>query len=208
MSDTFSVRLAALGRQALAERLAQLCASIGVEESSVLVPADPGRLVFFVSTNPALMADSTPPVPIVASFTGLVFSTGQAVAMADAAGRTGHFKEVDDLLAKPTRAFAAVPIFDRSGTVLGVLTLANRPVTPSRRAEDSFSPADLVEAGRVAADIAEGLALLRGLGTASARDDTAETGGALAALGVRDRRAVGALIAALAASGGLDNGVA
>jgi GAF domain-containing protein len=207
MPDSFSTHLVALGQRELSIRLARLCDTVGAEESSILVPDDPGRLVFFASTNPTLAREGIPPVPVVASFTGLVFSTAQAIAVADAAGQTGHFKDVDNLLARPTRAFAAVPMLDRHGAVLAVLTLANRRPPPFPRAGESFSPGDLAEAGKVADDLAEGLALLRRLVTERSEEGTTELEGLLATLAPRDRRAVDALVAALVAEGRRDDAV-
>ena len=208
MPDGFSAHLAALGRDEIARRLAHLCDAVEAAESSALVPADRDSLAFFASTNAALAGGSAPPVPIGASFTGLAFRSGQTIALADAAHQPGHFKGVDALVAGPTREFAAVPMLDARGTVVGVLTLANRRAAPSPRAGQPFSPDDLAEAARTATDLAGGVAALVALARtdveAGASRDT-DLAAEIAALGERDRRSVRALVDALTEIGSSDD---
>lgn len=210
MADTFSEHLLGLGRREVAGVLARLCDAVEADESSLLVPGAPGLLAFFASTNPRLAGSAAPPVPIQSSFTGLAFVTGQAIALADAAGQPGHFKAVDALVDRPTREFAAIPLLDRRGAAVGVLTLANRRPAPSPRAGEPFAPADLAEGERTARDLAAAVGLLQGLGAEPDRGAEAEPDlvQGIAALGPRDRRVLRALLATLAAEGGPDDDVA
>ena len=124
MANALAQRLLDLARQELARTLAGLCHEVGAAESSILLPRGDAELVFFASSNPVLMQPGAPAVPIIASFSGLAYRTGQTIAFADAANQPPHFKAVDEMVGAPTREFAAIPFSGR--IVLGVVTLVNR----------------------------------------------------------------------------------
>jgi hypothetical protein len=197
MSGAVMERLVHAARQELGRTLASLCAEIGAAESSILVPRDDSYLAFFASTNPALMQDGAPRVPISASFTGIAFRTSQTIAVADASSQSQHYKAVDELVATRTREFAAIPI--ATARVLGVLTLVNRAAP----ATGPFMLPDLKRAEALAADIAQSLTLLPGLtGSETHERDLRETFGAdfieeLTQLEAGERRVVFALVGAL-----------
>ena len=148
-ADPVAARILAAARTELGRGLAELCAAVGAAESSILLPKGEDELVFFASSNAALMAPGAPVVPISASFTGLAFHTGQTIAFADAASQEAHNKAVDEHVGLRTHEFAAIPIHGQS--VVGVVTLVNRPAGTAQR------PFDMVELRR-AADIAQGMA--------------------------------------------------
>src|SRR5579863_2490065 len=124
MAGALAERLVQATRQELARTLAELCREVGAAESSVLLPEGNAELTFFASTNAALMQPNAPRVPIIASFSGIAYSTGQTIAVADATRQEPHFKAVDKLVGLPTHEFAAIPFAQRK--VLGILTLVNR----------------------------------------------------------------------------------
>lgn len=199
MSELLMERLVQAARQELARALAEFCAEIGAAESSILLP-NGTDLVFFASTNPTLMQQGAPRVPISASFSGIAYRTGQTMAVADAASQASHFKAVDKLVASRTREFAAIPLADRA--VLGVLTLVNRAVSGTGEARP-FSLVELRRAQTVASDMAHALARLPGLTGAELHDNDlarnfgVEFGADLALLKDGERRVVHALVNAL-----------
>ena len=199
MPATLTQRLVELTRQELARTLAGLCQDVGAAESSILLPRGDADLVFFASTNPVLMQPGAPSVPIIASFTGLAYRTGQTIAFADAANQPSHFKAVDDLAGSKTREFAAIPFSDRS--VLGVITLVNRAGSADGTRQP-FSIHELRRAEALAQEVAHPVALLAGLAgmvVANAGGDALdpELAADLASLNQAERRVVHALASAL-----------
>ncbi len=199
----FTGELVAAGRRALLGVLGALCARIDAAESSILRPQGDSDLVFVASTNPTLMAANVPKVPIGGSFAGIVFRTGQMVAVADAERQPGHFVGIDTVVGRATREYAALPIAD--GTALfGVLTLVNR----ARAAEQGtrpFSVDELRMAQQAASDLVGPMAILDGLDRGSARAPRDGLLGAfgddfvsdLLALNETGRRVVQAVVAVL-----------
>lgn len=197
MDQSLTERLVAATRQEISRALAALCAEVGAAESSILLPADDTDLVFFASTNPALMQPDTPRVPISASFSGIAYRTGQTIAVADAASQSQHFKAVDERVATRTREFAAIPCADRS--VLGVLTLMNRAAP----ATGPFTMPEIRRAEAVAREAAQAIAALPGLagialsGSGRAQALDPDLLADLAQLNDGEQRVVHALIGAL-----------
>jgi GAF domain-containing protein len=167
MDEQLTERLATAARRELALTLSALCAEVGAAESSILLPADDTHLMFFASSNPALMQPDVPLVPINASFSGIAFRTGQTFAVADAASDKQHYKAIDERVASRTREFAAIPCAEHS--VLGVLTLVNRA---KRDGDDAapFSIAEIRQAESFATGIAHTIGLMPGLIGMGARD--------------------------------------
>src|ERR1700751_5560801 len=117
----FTAELMAAGKRALLSTLAALCARIDAAESSILRPQGNADLVFFASTNSALITENVPKIPIGGSFAGIVCQTGQMIAVADAERQPGHFAGIDAGVGRATREYAALPIADGSA-LLGVRT--------------------------------------------------------------------------------------
>lgn len=162
----FTGELVTAGRRALLGVLRALCPRVDAAESSILRPQGDSDLVFFVSTNPTLMAANVPKVPIGGSFAGIVFRTGQMVAVADAEQRPGHFVGIDTVVGRATREYAALPIAD--GTALfGVLTLVNR-ATVAEHGTRPFSVDELRMAQQAASELVGPMAILDGLDRGSA----------------------------------------
>jgi len=199
MAEPLEQRLLDVIRQELARTLAALCQDVGAAESSILLPRGESDLVFFASSNPALMQPGIPAVPIAASFSGLAFRTGQTIAFADAASQAPHFKAVDEKVGHKTHEFAAIPFSDR--TTLGIITLVNRPATDG--APRPFDIAELRRAEAVATELARPISLLSGLlGSGSFEQDgagllDAELAADLALLNEPERRIVHSLTGAL-----------
>ena len=200
MDESLTERLMTATRQELARTLSALCAEVGAAESSILLPANDTDLLFFASSNPALMRPDVPLVPINASFSGIAFRTGQTIAVADAASQTQHYKAIDERVASRTREFAAIPCAERS--VLGVLTLVNRAARDAD-APAPFSMAELRRAETFATEMAHAIGLIPGLVGTGARD-TGHMGALdadfvddLASLTQAERRVVQALVSAL-----------
>ncbi len=158
-------RLFDAGRQELGRSLTALCGEVGAAETSVLLPRGKGELWFFASSNPALLAEGAPAVPVNASFSGLAFRTGQTIAFADAAGQEAHNKAVDEHLGVRTREFAAIPIHGQA--VVGVLTLVNRQPGAVPR---PFDVPELRRAAALALDMAHPVAVLARLADDGAAD--------------------------------------
>ncbi len=198
MSDTLTDRIMQATRHEVAGTLAALCADVGAAKSSILVPAGDAELVFFASTNPALMQPGAPRVPINASFSGIAFRTGQTIAVADAAHQEAHFGAVDALVKSRTREFAAIPIAERS--VIGILTLVNRPAHDAEAARP-FAIGELRRAEAFAGELARAFVLLPSLaGSASHAGDQPLDKELIADLGLlndAERRIVHALVGAL-----------
>jgi len=200
MAGALAERLVQATRQELARTLAELCREVGAAESSVLLPEGNAELTFFASTNAALMQPNAPRVPIIASFSGIAYSTGQTIAVADATRQEPHFKAVDKLVGLPTHEFAAIPFAQRK--VLGILTLVNR-ASPIAGASRPFNLEELRRAEALASEIGRAIALLPGL--AAIVPNEADTTRALAAELVADlellsdgeRRIVHAVVNAL-----------
>lgn len=201
--DSFTDVLAAAGRQALLRILSELCAGINAAESSILRPDTDAELTFFVSTNPELIGPSMPKVPIGGSFAGIVFRTGQMLAVADAERQQGHFEGIDTAVGRATREYAALPIANDSG-LLGVLTLVNR-TTASEQGTRPFTIDELRTAQQAASELAGPLAILDNLDvnlSPSRRDSVHEAFGEdfvrdLLALDETGRRVVRCLVGAL-----------
>jgi hypothetical protein len=200
MDESLTERLMTATRQELARTLSALCAEVGAAESSILLPANDTDLLFFASSNPALMRPDVPLVPINASFSGIAFRTGQTIAVADAASQTQHYKAIDERVASRTREFAAIPCAERS--VLGVLTLVNRAARDAD-APAPFSMAELRRAETFATEMAHAIGLIPGLVGTGARDTDhmgaldADFVDDLASLTQAERRVVQALVSAL-----------
>ena len=167
MSEPLVQRLIQATRQELARALGELCVEVGAAESSILLPQEDADLVFFASSNAALMQPGTPHVPINASFSGIAYRTGQMIALADAATQEPHFKAVDALLHYTTHEYAAIPLADRR--VLGVLSIVNR--APDRSGSRSFTIEELRRAQAFAGEVARALELLPGLGGVTPHED-------------------------------------
>jgi hypothetical protein len=167
MDASLTERLVTATRRELALTLAALCGEVGAAESSILLPANDTELLFFASTNPALVGPDVPFVPIHASFSGIAFRTGQTIAVADAAGQAQHYKAIDERVSSRTREFAAIPCADRS--VLGVLTLVNR-ATRDADAPAPFNITELRRAEAVATDLAHVIGAFPGLLGTATRD--------------------------------------
>jgi len=208
MDESLTKRLVTATRQELARSLSALCVEIGAAESSILLPANDTNLLFFASSNPALMLPDVPFVPISASFSGIAFRTGQTVAVADAASQTQHYNAIDERVASRTREFAAIPCAERN--VLGVLTLVNRatraadapaPFTPAPVTPAPFTMVEIRRAESFAAEVAHAIGQLPGLaGSASQDADRALDVDFLADLALLTRgeqRIVHALVSAL-----------
>ena len=200
MDESLTERLVTATRQELARTLSALCAAVGAAESSILLPANDSDLIFFASSNPALMRPDVPLVPINGSFSGIAFRTGQTIAVADAASHTQHYKAIDERVASQTREFAAIPCAEHG--VLGVLTLVNRA---SRDADASvpFSMAELRQAETVATEMAHAIGLIPGL-VVTGEGDTdrmpaldADFVADLTSLNQAERRIAQALVSAL-----------
>jgi GAF domain-containing protein len=201
--EDFHEALATAGKRALLRCLVELCTAIGAAESSVLRPMSEAELGFFVSTNQGLTGPSVPKVPIGASFAGIVFRTGQMLAMADAVRQPGHFGGVDAVVGRATREYAALPI--ALGTaMLGVLTVVNRAAAGAQQVRP-FTVEELKQAQRTAIALAGPLAILDQLDGSplqSHRDSPREAFGEdfvgdLLALNETGRRVVRGLVAAL-----------
>ena len=165
MADPIAQRILDVARQELARTLAELCATVGAAESSILLPRGEEDLYFFASNNPALLGPAAPLVPTGASFTGLAFRTGQTIASADAAGQEMHNKSVDAHVGFQTHEFAAIPIYGES--VVGVLTLVNRPAGSPPR---PFAMDELKQATALAQELGRPLALLATMAGGAAPD--------------------------------------
>ena len=201
--DSFNEVLVAAGRQALLQQLTTLCARIGAAESSILRPEGDADLGFYVSTNQQLIGPSVPKVPIGGSFAGIVFRTGQMVAVADAERHPGHFEGIDAAVGRATREYAALPIADEAA-LLGVLTIVNRAAAGDEGARP-FSVDELRMAQQAASELAAPLAILDNLDRSlsqSGRDSVREAFGDdfirdLLALDETGRRVVQCLVTAL-----------
>jgi hypothetical protein len=200
MSEALTDRLVRTARNELGQALAALCAEVGAAESSILLPASETELAFFASTNPVLLRADAPRVPISASFSGIAYFTGQTIAVADAASQAPHYKAVDEMVASRTREFAAIPCAAR--TVVGVLTLVNRPASDGEERRP-FNIAELRRAEALAGETARAIALLPGLvGIAPPPGDSAPAVAAelladLARLNEAEHRVVQAVVGAL-----------
>jgi hypothetical protein len=200
MDESLTERMVTAARQELGRTLSALCAEVGAAESSILLPANDTDLIFFASSNPALMRPDVPLVPISASFSGIAFRTGQTIAVADAASQTQHYKAIDERVASQTREFAAIPCAERS--VLGVLTLVNRAARDGD-APAPFSMAELRQAETFATTIAHVIGLMPGLIGTGARDTDqmraldSEFVADLGSLTQAEQRIVQALVSAL-----------
>ena len=198
----FNSAVRAAGRQALLTRLGALCARINAAESSILRPQGSSELVFFISTNPMLMVADVPKVPIGESFAGIVYRTGQMVAVADAERQPGHFAGIDTVVGRATKEYAALPIADGSA-LLGVLTIVNR--ASAEQGTRPFSIDELRIAQEVASELVGPVAVLDTLDRSPAatnRDRIVEAFdddfvSDLLALDARGRRTVRAVVAAL-----------
>jgi hypothetical protein len=173
MAGALADRLVQATREELARTLVELCREIGAAESSVLLPEGHAELAFFASTNAALTHPGAPRVPIMSSFSGIAYNTGQTIAVADATRQEPHFKAIDELVGRQTHEFAAIPFAERR--VLGILTLVNRaaPVTGASR---PFNMGELRRAEALANEIGHAIALLPGLAAiVPEASDTART---------------------------------
>jgi hypothetical protein len=201
--EDFNEALATAGKGALLRSLAELCTAIDAAESSVLRPVGEAELSFFISTNPGLTGPAVPKVPIGASFAGIVFRTGQMLAMADAVRQPGHFGGIDTAVGRATREYAALPIAQGTA-MLGVLTMVNRAGGGAQSVQP-FTVQELKQAQHTAFALAGPLAILdqlNGIGLQSQRDDLREAFGEgfvgdLLALNYTGRRVVRGLVAAL-----------
>ncbi|MGD1037569.1 MAG: GAF domain-containing protein [Roseiarcus sp.] len=198
MSAPLIERFVRAARQETARSLQELCAEVGAAEASVLAPSG-AKLIFFASTNPLLMSESAPSVPINGSFSGAAFRSGQTMAVANAAGMAQHYGAVDATTKEATHEFAAIPIAGRE--VLGVLTLVNR-LTPSERRPAPFSLDELARAEAFARETGLALQGFPGLFDHIAGRSGHEMADAswlapLANLGAAERRVVAALADAL-----------
>jgi GAF domain-containing protein len=200
---TFDEVLLDAGRQALLRTLAALCADVGAAESSILRPAGEADLGFFVSTNPALMASTVPTIPIGGSFAGIVFRTGQMLAVADAESQPGHFGGIDTVVGRATREYAALPIPD-GARLLGVLTVVNRAM--SGQGPRPFTVDELDSACRMAIALAGPIATLDNILSPSREDDVRGAGfvSDLLSLDETGRRVVRSVVAALIPELGAD----
>ncbi len=203
--ESFTDVLVAAGRQALLRSLSELCSAIGAAESSILRPMSDEELSFFVSTNPELIGPAVPKVPIGGSFAGIVFCTGQMVAVADAGRQAGHFEGIDTAVGRATREYAALPIANEMG-LIGVLTVVNR-VTAGEEGTRPFTVDELRTAQQTASALAGPLAILDNLGgslSPARRDNVREAFGDdfirdLLALDETGRRVVRCIVGALPA---------
>jgi signal transduction protein with GAF and PtsI domain len=160
-SGTFVSALIEAGRSFLISNLRDLCAKVDAAESSIMRQCDENSLSFFAATNAALLRPDIPQIPIAKSFSGLVFRTGQLIAMADASSQPGHFEDVDAVVGEKTYEFAAIPIAS-ARMRFGVLTLVNRPEQRPREARP-FSVDELRVAQQFAVELVRPVAILNSL---------------------------------------------
>jgi GAF domain-containing protein len=125
-------------RRALTRLLEAAIETLGANESSILLPVDEDHLKFYVSSNPRILADDIPLIPVRDSIAGVVFLTGQSMVQAE-----GHNPEVDNQLGYATKEYMALPIV-HSDQVVGVLTFVNRPEGSGSFTKDEIMFADLV----------------------------------------------------------------
>jgi GAF domain len=199
----FTAELMAAGKRALLSTLAALCARIDAAESSILRPQGNADLVFFASTNSALITENVPKIPIGGSFAGIVCQTGQMIAVADAERQPGHFAGIDAVVGRATREYAALPIADGSA-LLGVLTVVNR-ATAAGEGTRPFSIDELRVAQEAASELVGPMTVLERLdqGSAGAHRDNVSSAydeafvSDLLALNETGRRIIRSVIAAL-----------
>lgn len=200
MAGALSERLVQATKGELARTLAELCRDVGAAESSILLPEGDAELAFFASTNPALMHPSAPRVPIVASFSGIAYNTGQTIAVADATRQEPHFKAIDELVGRQTHEFAAIPFAERRA--MGILTLVNRADSSAAESRP-FNIGELRRAEALASEIGHAIALLPGLASIAAKESdparalASELVADLGRLSDRERRIVHAVVSAL-----------
>jgi GAF domain-containing protein len=119
-------------KRALTQLLEAAIGTLGANESSILLPVDDDTLKFYVSSNPRILGDDIPLIPVRDSIAGVVYLTGQSMVQAE-----GHNREVDERLGYATKEYMALPIV-HSDQVVGVLTFVNRP-----EGMGAFSKADI-----------------------------------------------------------------
>jgi signal transduction protein with GAF and PtsI domain len=134
------------------DELLQLAAnSVGSATASVLVrDGDEGGLKFLTATggvSDELLALRLPPG---AGIAGLVFSTTQPMAVADASSEGSFWSEADRRTGFKTITVLATPL-ETNGEMVGVLEFINRPGDPPY---PPFTPAEMDRASRFADAIA------------------------------------------------------
>ena len=134
------------------DELLQLAAgSVGSATASVLVrDGDEGGLKFLTATSGVsdeLLALRLPPG---AGIAGLVFSTTQPMAVADASSEGSFWSEADRRTGFKTITVLATPL-ETNGEMVGVLEFINRPGDPPY---PPFTPAEMDRASRFADAIA------------------------------------------------------
>lgn len=143
--------LAAPLKLAIDELLQLAAGSVGSATASVLVrDGDEGGLKFLTATNGVseeLLALRLPPG---AGIAGLVFSTTQPMAVADASSEGSFWSEADRRTGFKTITVLATPL-ETNGEMVGVLEFINRPGDPPY---PPFTPAEMDRASHFADAIA------------------------------------------------------
>jgi GAF domain-containing protein len=127
-----------VAKQALTRLLEAAIETLGANESSILLPVDEDHLKFYVSSNPRILQEDIPLIPVRDSIAGVVFLTGQSMVQAE-----GHNPDVDKRLGYATKEYMALPIV-HSDQVVGVLTFVNRPEGMGSFSKDEINFADSV----------------------------------------------------------------
>jgi GAF domain-containing protein len=127
-----------VAKQALTRLLEAAIENLGANESSILLPVDQDHLKFYVSSNPRILQEDIPLIPVRDSIAGVVFLTGQSMVQAE-----GHNPVVDKQLGYATKEYMALPIV-HSDQVVGVLTFVNRPEGMGSFSKDEIDFADSV----------------------------------------------------------------
>ncbi|MGI9515745.1 MAG: GAF domain-containing protein [Pirellulaceae bacterium] len=156
--DLAAERFADISRQAITGLYDILDAGrsiVGCAEAGLLIPDEaPNRLKFLVSVNtsPEISRIVTQTsVPTDGSLVGLVFNTGQLMAVANP---ESFYAEVDQKTGLKTVVYMAIPIMDADGDALGVATFLNRP---EGQEQDPFDQTEIESGMRIADLIASGL---------------------------------------------------
>jgi len=171
--------LAAPIRQAIDDLLKVAQETVGSADASVLVrDGREGGLRFLVAVSEleeALLKVRIPPGKGIA---GLVFSSGQPMAVNDVSAEGSFWSGADEAVGFKTVALLATPLRTGNETI-GVLEFVNRPGEPPY---PSFTPEEMDHAARFADAIArlvdsyELALLVEMLFTHSIKNDTEETG--------------------------------
>lgn len=132
------------GRNVLRLILRSGADALRVKDTAIMVPVSAETLGFFEATNPELMKQDLPPVPVGSSIAGFVYLSAQTMSFDQAAASPEFFDKIDKSVGNATNEYLAAPIVG-GGEMLGVLTFVNR-----QGGEGPFTPGEIELASRYA----------------------------------------------------------